>query len=104
MATDPSAFLALDLEQQADLLLAWLADCPEGERGCNFIGNRGTPARRPPSVHGATKTACRGGARLRAIAASYSRDTVLLCSAVARRVPRTAGAPRWRGASIEEPR
>src|SRR3954454_11224602 len=37
---DPSEFLALDLEQQADLLLAGLADCHEGERGRNFIGNR----------------------------------------------------------------
>jgi uncharacterized protein (TIGR02391 family) len=34
---DPTEFLALDHEQQADLLLAGLADCSENERGRNFI-------------------------------------------------------------------
>jgi len=38
--TDPADFLALDAEQQADVLLTGLADCPEGERGRNFYEAR----------------------------------------------------------------
>lgn len=37
---DPADFLALDPEQQADLLLAGLLTSQEGERGRNFIVNR----------------------------------------------------------------
>jgi uncharacterized protein (TIGR02391 family) len=38
--SDPAEFMVLDPEQQADLLLAGLLDCGDGERGRNFINNR----------------------------------------------------------------
>ena len=37
LPVDPAEFLDLDIEQQADLLLAGLADCRENECGRNFL-------------------------------------------------------------------